>query len=213
VHLSWLVPTLAILGGLFVGVVSPGPSFVLVARVSVARSRRDGLAAALGMGVGGVVFGSLALLGLNAVLAEIGWLYLALKLAGALYLIYLAIGLWRAADKPLDAGAIASAGEAGHGRSFRLGLATQLSNPKGAVFYASVFAALLPQHPPLGMVLALPPLLFCLEAGWYALVALAFSAGRPRRLYLGAKRWIDRIAGAVVGMLGLRLMIEAVRPS
>jgi threonine/homoserine/homoserine lactone efflux protein len=193
-------------------VVSPGPSFVLVARVAVARSRGDGLAAALGMGVGGVVFGSLALLGLNAVLAEVTWLYLGLKLLGAGYLIYLAVGLWRGAAEPLDAAGSMQAERAGLARSFRLGLATQLSNPKGVIFYASVFAALLPQHPPLGMVLALPPLLFCLEAGWYALVALVFSAGRPRRLYLSVKRWVDRLAGAVVGMLGLRLMIEAVRP-
>ena len=54
----------AILGALLIGAISPGPSFVLVARISIARSRRDGLAAALAMGVGGVILGGLALLGL-----------------------------------------------------------------------------------------------------------------------------------------------------
>jgi threonine/homoserine/homoserine lactone efflux protein len=47
------------------------------------------------------------------------------------------------------------------------------------------------------------------ETAWYALVALAFSASRPRAVYLRAKTWIDRAAGAVIGLLGMRLILEA----
>jgi threonine/homoserine/homoserine lactone efflux protein len=43
-------------------------------------------------------------------------------------------------------------------------------------------------------------------------VALAFSCDRPRAAYLGSKRWIDRIAGTIIGALGLRLMFDTVRP-
>ena len=85
-----LIPSLGILGALALGAVSPGPSFVFVVRTSLALSRRDGIAAALGMGVGGVIFAALALLGLQAVLAKIAWLYAALRLAGGCYLLYLA---------------------------------------------------------------------------------------------------------------------------
>ncbi|HMG49665.1 MAG TPA: hypothetical protein VK597_03660 [Inquilinus sp.] len=49
------IPLLSILGAIVVGAASPGPSFVFVTRTAIALSRRDGLAAALGMGVGGVV--------------------------------------------------------------------------------------------------------------------------------------------------------------
>jgi threonine/homoserine/homoserine lactone efflux protein len=58
---------------------------------------------------------------------------------------------------------------------------------------------------------ALPPLIFLQETAWYALVAVAFSANRPRSIYLGAKRWIDRIAAALIGVLGIRLVADAVR--
>ena len=58
---------LAILATLTAGVVSPGPSFLLVARAAVASSRSDGLAAAVGMGAGGVVFAAAALFGLQGV--------------------------------------------------------------------------------------------------------------------------------------------------
>jgi threonine/homoserine/homoserine lactone efflux protein len=202
----------AILGALAIGVVSPGPSFVLVARTAIAASRLDGLAAALGMGLGGALFGSLALFGLTALLAHAGWLYVALKLAGGAYLVYLGILIWRGAAGSVR---LATGGEPGAARnaarSFWIGLATQVSNPKTAVIYASVFAALMPPSPPLWFILVLPPLLFAIEAGWYAVVALAFSAGRPRAAYLRAKTAIDRLAGVVMAGLGIRLLYEAAR--
>jgi threonine/homoserine/homoserine lactone efflux protein len=198
----------AIIAALLVGVVSPGPSFVLVARTAIAASRRDGLAAAIGMGLGGVAFGSLALLGVATLLLHAGWLYVGLKLAGGLYLVYLGVMIWRGAS-----GTVSVAAEHGERRNaarpFWIGLATQVSNPKTAIVYASVFAALMPADPPLWFVLALPPLLFLVEAGWYAAVALAFSAGGPRAAYLRAKTWIDRLAGTVMAGLGLRLLYEA----
>ena len=202
----------SILGALAVGVVSPGPSFVLVARVSVAVSRRDGVAAALGMGIGGVMFAGLALLGLQAVLISLPWLYTAVRVLGGMYLFYLAVMLWRGAREPI-ALSDATAPTAAAGRSFWLGLSTQLSNPKTTIVYAGVFAALLPADVPLWLFAVLPPLIFLLEAGWYAVVAVAFSAARPRAAYLRAKVWIDRLAGAVIGALGLRLLYDAVRRS
>ena len=69
-----------ILGALLLGAMSPAPSFVLVSRIA-AGSRGDGLAAALGMGIGSAVFADLALFGLVAVLMQVEWLYLALRVA------------------------------------------------------------------------------------------------------------------------------------
>src|ERR1700752_3666709 len=68
----------SIFAALMVGAVSPGPSFVVVSRIAISRSRLDGLAAAFGMGVGGVIFGILALAGLTALLTQFEWLYLVL---------------------------------------------------------------------------------------------------------------------------------------
>jgi threonine/homoserine/homoserine lactone efflux protein len=211
--LESIIALSAILGALLIGAISPGPSFVLVARISIAHSRRDGLAAALAMGVGGVILGGLALLGLRTLLMHAGWLYLGLKVVGGVYLLYLGIRLWRGANEPI---AVADTGErasARPGRSFAIALATQLSNPKAAVIYGSIFAALLPAHPPLWMYLALPPLILLVEAGWYLVVALAFSSARPRAAYLRSKRWVDRLAGSVMGALGVRLILDTGRPA
>jgi threonine/homoserine/homoserine lactone efflux protein len=202
---------LSILGTLAIGAMSPGPSFVVVVRASAALSRRDGLAAALGMGVGGLAFAGLALAGLQAVLMQVPLLYLVLKVAGGAYLIYLGIRIWRGAKTPLATSNGGQPAGSGWRKSFAIALATQLSNPKTAIWYASVFAAFLPHPIPGWMFWTLLPLIFALEAGWYTIVALAFSAARPRAIYLGAKLWIDRCAGGIVMLLGGKLVLEAVR--
>lgn len=209
-----MTPTAAvasILVALMLGAMSPGPSFVLVARNAIGLSRGDGIATAAGMGIGGVVFSGVALAGLYTLLTAVEWLYIALKVAGGVYLLYLSSRIWRGASGPLSLGAGGS-GEARHAnlrKSFRSGLSTQLSNPKTAVVYGSIFVALLPKHPPAWCYFALPPLVFAIEAGWYTIVAMCFSSRRPREVYLRMKKWIDRLAAGVIGALGLRLMLTA----
>jgi threonine/homoserine/homoserine lactone efflux protein len=205
-----VLAVLAILGALFIGVISPGPSFVLVARTAIAVSRSDGLAAAIGMGLGGVTFGVLALAGLTAVLATVEWLYAGLRILGGLYLIYLGVLIWRGAKEPIVV-SHAAGGVSNPWRSFVVALTTQVSNPKAAIVYGSVFAALLPPSLPGWIYIVLPPLIFVLETSWYAAVALLFSAETPRAAYLRSKHWFDRLAGTVMGLLGARLIAETVR--
>jgi threonine/homoserine/homoserine lactone efflux protein len=193
---------LGIAGAITLGAMSPGPSFVLVARTSVARSRGDGLAMALAMGVGGMLFAVLALTGVHVVLSSVPLLYAALKALGGAYLIYLGWRIWRNAARPIDFGSPVESSS----RSFWLGLATQISNPKTAVVYASVFVSLLPREMPVWAMLVLPGVIFCIEAGWYSIVALALSSPAPAAAYLRWKRWIDRAAGGVMGLLGVKLI-------
>jgi threonine/homoserine/homoserine lactone efflux protein len=198
----------SILGALAVGVVSPGPSFLMIARISVARSRRDGLAASVGMGIGGVIFAVLAILGMRTLILAVPKVYLGLRIAGALYLIYLGIRIWRSATAPLADSKTGMTQSTLRG-SFVRGLLTQLSNPKTAVVYGSIFAALLPPNLPKVAVLLLPCLVFVIETGWYAVVAYALSSSSPRNVYLRTKTTLDRIAGGVMGLLGMKLLVAS----
>ncbi|MBY5341579.1 LysE family translocator [Rhizobium leguminosarum bv. viciae] len=200
---------ISIMAALAVGAMSPGPSFVVVSRIAISRSRLDGLAAALGMGAGGVVFAVLALAGLTALLSQFEWLYVLLKVAGGAYLVYIAVNIWRSAGQALEVSEAVNGNRALR-LSFMTALLTQLSNPKTIIVYASLFAALLPRTVPLDLIVALPLGVFVVEAGWYSIVAFAFSARHPRRLYLAAKSWIDRTAGVVMAGLGLRLILAGV---
>jgi threonine/homoserine/homoserine lactone efflux protein len=201
---------IGIAGAIAVGVVSPGPSFVMVARTAVSKSRAHGLGAALGMGVGGVVFALAALLGLRALLFAVPGVYFVMKIAGGAYLLYLAFRIWRGAgNEPAATHGMDAANSGGVGRSFIVALATQLSNPKTAIIYASVFAAFLPSDVPTYFFAVLPMVIFAIEVGWYSLVAFGLSASAPRLAYLKYKAWIDRTAGAVMGALGIKLISMA----
>ena len=201
---------LAIVAALAIGVASPGPSFVLVARTALSSSRSDGVAAAIGMGVGGVVFAVAALFGLQRLLLAVPSVYLVLKVLGGLYLAYLGIRIWRSAERPLPALGSTSGGTTKL-RSLALGFTTQVSNPKTAIVYASVFAAFMPDSPSRAFDVALVALVFTIEASWYAVVALALSSERPRAAYLRHKASMDRIAGGVMVALGVKLASSAYR--
>jgi threonine/homoserine/homoserine lactone efflux protein len=195
------------------GAMSPGPGFVMVARTALAASRKDGVAAAVGMGGGGVLFSMVALLGLLALLAAVPLLHIALQVLGGSYLLYLGYRIWRGARQPLMVGDVSiEARPARVWRSFVLGLATQVSNPKAAVVYASVFASLLPSEVPTFVLVALPIMIFIIETTWYSVVAIALSAPSPRARYLASKAWLDRSAGAIMSMLGTKLIFEALQP-
>jgi RhtB (resistance to homoserine/threonine) family protein len=198
-----------ILFACMLGSMSPGPSFLFVARTSMAVSRQNGLAAAAGMGLGGFAYAVLAILGLRAVFASLPWLYTLIKLGGGAYLLYIGIQMWRGASRPLDD---RPAGDTGRGtrlRAFAMASATQLSNPKTAIFYGSIFAALLPADPGILFTVILPVAVFVVEISWYSIVALLLSAAGPRAVYLRAKTALDRAAGAVMGLLGIKLITAA----
>jgi len=199
---------LAIAATLGIGAISPGPSFVYVAQNAVARSRNHGLVTALGTGVGAAIFALLALLGLQAFLLAVPVAYTALKIVGGIYLLWLAYKIIRHSREPLSMGKI-SVGEKSLLATFRDGLFTQLSNPKTAVVFASIFTALLPREIPAYYYIALPVISFIIDAGWYSLVTIALSTERSRNVYIRFKTVIDRVAGSVMALLGLKLIISS----
>ncbi|MCP4877353.1 MAG: LysE family translocator [Gammaproteobacteria bacterium] len=201
----------SVLGALLIGAISPGPSFVLVARTSIAVSRTDGLYMAIGMGIGGAIFSVLVLAGLQAILASVPWLYMALKLFGGLYLVYLAVRIWLGAKQPVVISSDEKSLPGTAMKSFLMALLTQISNPKAVVIYGSIFAALLPPDMPLFAILALPFLVFLVEAGWYTIVAITLSSKSSTVIYLNSKAAIDRAASMVMGTLGLKLVSETLR--
>ena len=182
--MEFLIPLGAVFGAILIGAVSPGPSFVYVARTSIAVSRSTGIASALGMGLGGLMFAGAAMLGLHVVLTVVPWAYLGLKIGGGAYLMFLALQLWRGAREPIAMNQVSPQRPDTLRRFFLVGLATQLSNPKTAIAYASIFTALLPVNPPTWVAWVILVVIFLIETGWYAIVAIVFSAEGPRRSYL-----------------------------
>ena len=188
-------------------VASPGPSTVLVVQTAAVSGRRGGLIAALAMMLGAVAWAAAALYGLQALFAEFAWLYRVFQVAGGLFLIYLAIQMWRHAHDPLPEFAPAARGS--DKQIFVRALLLQLSNPKIMVFFGSIFLSVLPQHMPGWMQAAVLALVAFDEFTWFALLALTFSGGTARAFYRRAKVWLDRTMGGALALLGLRLALSA----
>ncbi|WIM11735.1 LysE family transporter [Enhydrobacter sp.] len=201
-----LLPLLGLAAVHLMAAASPGPSFVLVAQTAVGSGRRAGLLAAFAMMLGAVLWAAAALYGLQALFARFEWLYLAMRVGGGLYLLYLAVMLWRHAPEPLPE-PTADGAETGAMQGFVRALLLQLSNPKVMVFFGSIFLALLPADPPPEMQAATLAIVAFNEFTWYALITLLFSGGPARAIYRRAKFWLDRLMGSALALLGLRLAL------
>jgi len=184
-------------------VASPGPSTVLVVQTA-AVSRRGGLISAFAMMLGAAAWAAAALYGLQAEFAHFAWLYLVFQVAGGLFLIYLAVMIWRHARDPLPE--IEAAAGGSDWQVFARALLLQLSNPKIMVFFGSIFLSVLPQNTPAWMDGAVLAIVAVNEFCWFALLALLFSGGPARAFYRRAKIWLDRVMGGVLAALGLRLI-------
>jgi threonine/homoserine/homoserine lactone efflux protein len=188
-------------------VASPGPSTVLIIQTAAVSGRRAGLVAAFAMMLGSLVWASAALYGLQILFARFEWLYVGFRIAGGLYLLYLAFLLLRHAGAPLP-DADPSAVRAGAWQGFVRALLLQLSNPKVMVFMGSIFISLLPAQTPSWVDATVLAIVAVNEFGWFALLALLFSGSAARAVYRRAKLWLDRIMGGTLAVLGLRLALD-----
>ena len=195
---------LAFTGLVIFAAVSPGPAVLMSARTGLTEGFRTGVMLAMGIGAGAVVWASAAMFGLNLLFAAAPALLWALKICGALYLLRMAFHLWRDARTPLvsdDARAVPRSPAS----AFRLGLLTQLANPKPAVMFSAIFLGTVPQGTPLWVYLALLAVIFTAETLWNSLVARLFALERTRARYISLKTVIDRGFGGLLALLGLKI--------
>jgi threonine/homoserine/homoserine lactone efflux protein len=201
IEASWLLFSVASL----LLIVTPGQDMILVMSRAIAQGAGSGVATAAGVSVGLVGHTVLATLGLGAILRTSEWLFVALKLVGAAYLLYLGLGLLRTKQGSLALGALAPRPL---GKLFVDGAFSNLSNPKIAVFYFAFlpqFVSPSAQNPTLtifalGMAFAMLTFLIKAPVGLFASALSGWLRSRPRIL-----TWVYRSSGAVLVGLGLNL--------
>jgi len=191
---------------LLLGVMSPGPSFILVAQTAMAKSRTEAIAVSVGMGVGATIFAIIASVGLFVLLNSVPWVYLGLKVVGGSYLCFLAFKMWSSSNKPVKTNIKSNKNKQGIFKMFFAGLLTQLSNPKTAIVFGSVFAAFLPKDVPEYSYYIISIATFFIDSAWYMLVATLLSTSKAQKAYIKFKKYICRTAGAFMGVLGVKLI-------
>lgn len=176
---------------------APGANLLLVSQLAASNQARSAQWAGMGVAVGAGLWALLAAVGLAQLTQAVPALRVGLALAGALYLLKLAHGLWTAG---LPKGAVQAAGMSRR-QAFQRGLLTNMSNIKAAAFFASVFAGALPAEAGPAWQAAAVACVAGTAALWYSLLAHGLSRPPIQRAYARASRVLSR-AGALA-MLGM----------
>lgn len=171
-------------------------------RASLRGGWREGALTGVGLAAMATLWTLAALFGLDALFRVFPWAYGALKTLGALYLFWIAWRTWRVAGAPLPTVAVPAA------RAIRTGVLVNLSNPKSVLFAGAVLVVIFP--PDLGTGARLGIALNHLVFEIFAYAALSFVIARSglAQPLLAAKATLERVTAAVLGALGLRLLLE-----
>lgn len=193
-----------------VGILSPGPDFVVVSYTAMTGARSGAAWVASGVVLGNAVWAAAAVLGLSALLALAPTLFITFKLAGATYLVWLGMKLIRGARVPLAPEAPESE-PSGRFAYWVRGLATTLANPKAAIFYASVLTAALPSSPSTGLVIGTVAGVVLVATTWFTIVVLVLSTARASSLFRRRKVWVETAFGTILAGFGLLRALSAAR--
>jgi threonine efflux protein len=180
--------------------ISPGPDFTVVTRLSIVAGRRSGLFAAAGVATAISLYVLVCALGLSLVIAALPGLSRALAVVGSAYLAWLGIQCLR------SKGQLPQAAPPVHGgKAFVTGFLTNLLNPKAMLYFGSVLSQVLTPGQSLSHTAILWLLLVTESFLWFALVASLFSTQRVLNWLRGRLQWFDRICGAVLLILAAKV--------
>lgn len=197
---------IAFLGASLVLALTPGPAVVYIVARTVAQGRACGLASVFGVAFGNLGNAVGAALGLAALFAVSSAAFTVVKWAGALYLVWLGVKMWRAtARAPVDAMQDQVREPQPLARVFRDGFVVALLNPKTTLFFAAFLPQFMsPDANPLAQTLALGAVFVAVAGCTDLLYVLAASLVAPR-LGRAARHavWGNRIAGTSFIGLGV----------
>ncbi len=189
-------------GAHLLAVMSPGPDFAMVTRQTLAYGRRAGVWTAMGIATGLIFHVGWALFGLGWVVQRVPLLLDLLRYGGAAFLLYMGVSALRAAPpdgtpRPDDIPAQPAR------RSYLIGMATNLLNPKAMLYFVALCSALVTTATPVSQRLLLGAWILATTAAWFSLAA--WSLGHPaiRSRLLSHAHWIDRGMGLLLIALGL----------
>jgi len=192
----------------FFAMASPGPDFIVITRNALSCSLREALATSFGVVCGCLLHATYCIAGLALIISQSIVLFSAVKLAGAAYLIVLGYRGLRSASPSAELGKSACPRDLGAFRAFMEGFLCNALNPKCAVFLLSLFTQFITVDASLaarGTVAAV----FVIESLIYwPLLVLLLQGGNMRRFFSRWQQSIDRICGALLITLGIRVALS-----
>ena len=189
-------------------VISPGADFAMVTRSSYAQGRKAGLAAAAGIALGVQVHVLYTVLGIAVIISQSPVLFLAMKVLGAGYLIYLGYQSLTNTTRISLAGQPSATGLLA---AMRTGFLTNALNPKTMLFVVSAYTQVVQPGTPLGVDFAYGAFMSFAHWVWFSLVAVFFSSAGLRKAMIERQVLVDRVIGVALIGLGLAVVVAGVR--
>ena len=199
----------------FLALISPGPDFLLIVKSAVKNRKSQAVGVALGIAAANGIYIFLCILGVGSVLAASLVLMTALKILGGLFLLWVAFHALK--SRKSDYAFVTSEtdeAQGGSGRSwgreFLTGFLSGISNPKNILFYLSLFSVVLTKEVGLGFQIALGIWMTSLVFFWDAFIIFILSQRRVKAVFGRVAFYIDKAAGTVLGLIGLKLVESAI---
>ena len=201
--------TLLILGNitliLILGWLSPGPNMLAVISASVSNGRRSGITVGLGLAVGGALWATLAVTGVNALFELFPGMVLTLRLSGAAYLVWLGIKTLRKSLTPLTVYQSDLQGWA----AFRTGFIVTATNPKAALFFGSILTAFVPLDAPAWLLATIVAIALLQGFAGHSITATVFSSTLAVKTFQKASRTINTLFGTIFCAIGIGVAYDA----
>jgi len=185
------------------GAMSPGPSLAVVLRHTVSNGRAHGIATALSHAVGVALWALLTVWGLAVVVVEWPLMYKFLTYAGAGYLMWMGIKALRSSGAgPMNVEQVS----APVSTAARDGLMVSLLNPKLAFFFIALFSQFVSAELVLADKLIMTGTASIIDAVWYIIIAVALSHSKVLDKLQKRSATIDKVSGAILIALALRVL-------
>lgn len=193
-------------------VASPGPDFAIVMKHSISYGRRAAMYTSVGIGLGILIHVAYSLLGIGLLIKTTPWLFTVLTYLAAGYLLYIGIGALRSgppavSDQVADAPATETVPTITDRKAFLMGLLTNGLNPKATLFFLSVFAVAISAETPNGVKVVYGLYLALATGVWFCILSYFLSASRVRQFIGRNGYWFDRVMGAVLVLLAIKLLL------
>ncbi|MDC9614849.1 LysE family translocator [Xenorhabdus khoisanae] len=183
-------------------VISPGADFAMITRNSYLYGRQAGILAAFGIAVGILVHVTYTILGIGILIAHSPNILLAIKIVGAIYLIYIGYKTLTSKTKvDIDINSTKKASIA----SFRTGFLTNVLNPKTTLFVVSTFTQIVSPSTGISLQMGYGFFISLMHLFWFVGVAIFFSHQKLRTAMLEKQTMLNRIIGVILIGLGVSL--------
>lgn len=208
--LPYLPGFLAAYAILLVAASSPGPAVAMLMGIGLGQGRAAALTASAGIATGSVVLNLATMAGIGLVLEQAAWAMTTIRVLGAAYLGWLAIGAFRKAANPTPPPSAAVVNSAPVWRLFLQGSALQLTNPKAIVFWIAINAVAATQGGGALVIALYVAGAWLISFGCHGAWAILLSSKPFRAAYSKARRWIEASLGALFAFFAFSLATERV---